>query len=144
MGRKAEQNRLIHQEAGVAVEQTSVYDDSLLPPAEELAKLQQIDPNCINWIKNRTEIEQDARIKFNNDKIGLMRKDMNLTASQNVLCIIVAFVIIMSGLACSAYFVYKGLNVEGSVFGGSTLVFAGLIFLKSNSKNLIDNGYNPK
>lgn len=135
MGRKAEQNRLIHQGESVAVEQTSVYDDSLLPPAEELAKLQQLDPDCLNWIKKRTEIEQDARIQFNKDKVGLMHKDMNLVTFQNVLCVIVAFIIIMSGLACSAYFVYKGLKTEGSIFGGSTLVFAGLIFLKFRSKN---------
>lgn len=134
MGRKAEQNRLIHQGESVAVEQTSVYDDNLLPSADELSKLQQLDPDCINWIKKRTEIEQDARIKFNNDKVELMRKDMNLVAFQNILCIIVAFIIIMSGLICSAYFVYKDLKIEGSVFGGSTLVFAGLIFLKYRKK----------
>ena len=120
----------------MAVEQTSIYDDSLLPAADELAKLKELDPECINWIKRRTEIEQDARIQFNRDRVRLMSKDMNQVTTQNIICILAAFIIIMSGLGCSAYFVYRGLNIEGTVFGGSSLVFAALIFMRwrSNSK----------
>lgn len=132
MGKKAERNTLLHQ-SGVAIEQTSVYDDSLLPPAEELSRLKEIDPNCIEWIKRRTEIEQEARIRFNENKIELMRKDMNQVTAQNIICILVAFFIIMAGICLSAWFVYKGLNVGGTVFGGSTLVLAAVIFSKFRS-----------
>ena len=136
MGKKAERSTLIHQSEGMAVEQTSIYDDSLLPAADELAKLKELDPECINWIKRRTEIEQDARIQFNRDRIRLMSKDMNQVTTQNIICILAAFIIIMSGFACSAFFVYRGLNIEGTVFGGGSLVFAALIFMRwrSNSK----------
>lgn len=35
MGKKAEQQRIQQHGNNVALEQTAIYDDSLLPPAEE-------------------------------------------------------------------------------------------------------------
>ena len=87
MSRKAEQNRVIHHDNKLAVEQTSIYDDSLLPPADELAKLKELDPDIINWVKKRTEIEQDARIKFNENKVKLMDKNMKQIFIQNIVCL---------------------------------------------------------
>ena len=135
MGRKAEQTRVAQKNDTLAVEQTAIYDDNLLPPAEELAKLKELDPDSINWIKKRTEIEQDARIKFNMDKVRLMNRNMNHVLIQNMACIIVAFLIIFFGLVCSAYFVYKGLNVEGTIFGGSSIILAGMIFIRWSNNN---------
>lgn len=132
MGKKAERNTLLHQ-SGVAIEQTSIYDDSLLPPAEELSKLKELDPDCINWIKRRTEIEQDARIRFNENKIELMRKDMNQVTAQNIICVLAAFIIIMAGFGLSAWFLYKGQDVSGTIFGGSSIVLAAVIFSKFKS-----------
>lgn len=134
MGKKAEQNRVVRQEGGLALEQTAIYDDNLLPSADELAKLQELDPNCIEWIKKRTEIEQDARIKFNMDKISLMKKDMNHTLFQNVLCILAAFFIIVLVIGFSAYFIYKGLAVQGTVFGGTSIILAAMIFIRWREK----------
>lgn len=130
MSRKAEQNRVVHQDNQVAVEQTSIYDDSLLPPADELAKLKELDPDIINWVKKRTEIEQDARIEFNQGKIRLMGKNMKHVFIENVICIFAAFVIIVLGILFSSYFIYKGLNVEGTIFGGSTLVIAAMVLIR--------------
>ena len=135
MGKKAEQNRVVHKEDGVAVEQTSIYDDSLLPSAEELAKLQSIDPTCVDWIKKRTEIEQDARIKFNMSKIHLMSKDMNHIFIQNILSIVAAFFIILSIIGCAAYFVYNGLSVEGTIFGSVSVILAASIFIRWRPKD---------
>ena len=134
MGKKAEQNRLVHKGDGVAVEQTSIYDDSLLPSAEELAKLQSIDPTCIDWVKKRTEIEQDARIKFNMDKMDLMRKEVNHIFAQNILLIAVTSLIIIFIIGCAAYFVYKGLNVEGTIFGGLSMILAVSVFVRWHPK----------
>lgn len=135
MSRKAEQNRVIHHDNKLAVEQTSIYDDSLLPPADELAKLKELDPDIINWVKKRTEIEQDARIKFNENKVKLMDKNMKQIFIQNIVCVFTAFIIILSGIACSFYFIYKGLNVEGTIFGGSTLVIAAALFIRWRNKD---------
>ena len=135
MSRKAEQNRVIQHDNKLAVEQTSIYDDSLLPPADELAKLKELDPDIINWVKKRTEIEQDARIKFNENKVKLMDKNMRQVFMHNMVCIFTSFIIILDGIACSFYFIYKGLNVEGTIFGGSTLVIASALFIRWRNKN---------
>ena len=128
MGKKAERNTLQHQ--GVSIEQTSVYDDSLLPPSEELAKLKELDPGSIDWIKRRTEIEQDARIRFNDERLRLLEKDMNQALIQNVLLVSCAFLIIVLVISCAAWFVYKGLNVEGTIFGGSSILLAAFLFIR--------------
>ena len=130
MGKKAEKNTLVHKPDSVALEQTSVYDDSLLPPAEELARLKEIDPGLINWILKRTEIEQDARIKFNMDKIGLMKKDMNQVTAQNVFLVSCVFIMLLAAISLSAYFVYSGKDVTGTIFGGSSILLAAVIFVR--------------
>ena len=135
MGKKAEKNTMIHSPNSVAVEQTSIYDDSLLPPAEELAKLKQVDPTSIEWIKRRTEIEQDARIRFNDAKVSIVKKEMNYNLLQNIMGMVMAFIIIIITMSLSAYFIYKGLSIEGTIFGGTSIVFALLIFAKFRPSN---------
>lgn len=51
MGRKAEQNKLTTGANGVQLEQNTIYDDNLLPAADELAKLHALDNDIIPWIK---------------------------------------------------------------------------------------------
>lgn len=122
MAKKAEQNRVMHNNSGVAVEQTSIYDDSLLPPAEELEKLQRIDSGCIDWIKSRTEKEQDARINFNFSRLGLAKDDMKNRKQIQLLGIIMIFIVIIVGFALSAFFLWKGQNLAGTIFGGADFV----------------------
>ena len=54
MAKKAEQNTL-SDHRGLTLEQRTVVDDNLLPPAEELAKLNDISKEILPWIMNRTE-----------------------------------------------------------------------------------------
>ena len=63
MAKKAEQNKVCDK-TGLTLEQNTVYDDNLLPSADELAKLDTVSKDIIPWIMKRTEMEQDARIKF--------------------------------------------------------------------------------
>lgn len=65
MTKRAEQNKLRSTADGVALEHNTVYDDNLLPAADELCKLNALDSDIVPWVMKRTEIEQDARIKFN-------------------------------------------------------------------------------
>lgn len=66
MAKQSHQNRLAKARNGeIMVEQNMAYDDSLLPNAEELQKLQEIDGAIVPWIMQRTEVEQNARIEFN-------------------------------------------------------------------------------
>jgi uncharacterized membrane protein len=131
MAKQQQKNRLVKNNRGeLALEQNFDIDDSLLPCAAELEKLKEIDPSIIQWIMKRTEIEQDARISFNKDAVRL-----NIDSSQkihrfNFTALILSFLLFISVLALSGFFVYKGLTVEGSLFGGSALIVAIIYFVK--------------
>lgn len=78
MAKKAQQN-MVKSNDGVSFEQNTIYDDNLLPPAEELAKINEVSPEIIPWIMARTEKEQDARISFNKRRIHLAETDIKRT-----------------------------------------------------------------
>jgi len=111
-----------HQGRGATFEQSESYDDSLLPDAEELCKLKELDSNIIEWIKERTAKEQDARISFNNRKMTLLEGSTKKAFSIDVMTLIIVFLIIIAGMAFSAYLVSQNLKVEGTIFGGVVVV----------------------
>lgn len=49
MAKKAEQNKVCDK-TGLTLEQNTVYDDNLLPSADELAKLDNVSKDIIPWI----------------------------------------------------------------------------------------------
>ncbi|KAA6340212.1 hypothetical protein EZS27_011905 [termite gut metagenome] len=67
MVKQAHQNKVSNKKGDITLEQNTVYDDSLLPPADELIKLNTISEDIVSWVMKRTEIEQDARIDFNKE-----------------------------------------------------------------------------
>lgn len=130
MGKKAEQNKISSGQDGVMLEHRAIYDDSLLPSAEELERLKDIDPDIIPWIKKRTEIEQDARIDFNKKRINLAVKETNLSASLTITALILATIIILGIFYLSFVLVTKGYEIAGTIFGGVDLAALILAFSK--------------
>ena len=122
MGKKAEQQKIQQNGDNVAMERTSIYDDSLLPPADELAKLQTIDPTCVEWIKARTEREQEARIKYNFEHLALAKASVKSSNLHIVLGMVLLFLLIALGFALTVLCLYKGFNIAGSIFGGADFV----------------------
>jgi len=51
-----------------------VFDDNLLPDASEIKKLSELDPNIVQWLKERAEKEQDFRHKTYTSRIKLFSK----------------------------------------------------------------------
>ena len=51
------------------------YEDNLLPEAQELAKLKDVDPTLLPWLISRIEKEQDSRLSFNDRQLGLLEKE---------------------------------------------------------------------
>lgn len=90
MGRKAEQNRLTTGANGVQLEQNTVYDDNLLPAADELCKLNSINPEIIPWVMKRTEVEQDGRVWFNKKRLKLAGREINLAGASTILGLLLA------------------------------------------------------
>ncbi len=133
MAKKAEQNTL-SDHRGLTLEQRTVVDDNLLPPAEELAKLNDISKEILPWIMNRTEKEQDARISFNENRMRLTEKDLNFAHRYNMVALIMSFVIVILFLAASFYLIISGKEVLGTLFAGGTIVGIISYFLNSKKK----------
>lgn len=134
MGKKAEQNRISSGQDGVMLEHRAVYDDSLLPSAEELGKLKEIDPEIIPWIKKRTEIEQDARIDFNKKRIKLASKETDWSAMITIVALSLATIIIITIFCLSFLLVSKGYEVAGTILGSVDLAALILAFAKIKSQ----------
>lgn len=133
MAKKAEQNTL-SDHRGLTLEQRTVVDDNLLPPAEELAKLNDISKEILPWIMNRTEKEQDARISFDENRMRLTEKDLNFAHRYNMVALIMSFVIVILFLAASFYLIISGKEVLGTLFAGGTIVGIISYFLNNKKK----------
>jgi uncharacterized membrane protein len=111
------------------------YDDNLLPDAAELARLKDLDPEIISWLKERTSKEQDARHDFTDRRMGLMEKGQRRAFTVDVITVVCAF-ILMAGGMCLSYVLLKEKEIlTGSLFGGATILFAARSFLNFR-KNL--------
>lgn len=134
MGRKAEQNKISSGTNGVMVEHNAVYDDNLLPAADELAKLHAIDPDIVPWIKSRTEIEQEARIDFNKNRVRLAFREVNYSGYSTVLSIILCAGVIAGVMWLSYVLIMKGYDVAGTIFGSADLVALLMVVSKIRSR----------
>lgn len=117
MGRKAEQNKLTTGANGVMVEHNAVYDDNLLPAADELAKLNAINPDIVTWVMRRTEVEQDGRVWFNKERLRLAGREINLAGFCTILGLILAFALIGFFFYLSYDLVLNGQELLGGIFG---------------------------
>jgi hypothetical protein len=126
MARQQHKTQKVENESGYALQQQITIDDSLLPPAEELYKLKQIDNSIIEWIKERTEIEQNARIKFNFDSIEIVKIDQNIAKTSLWLAFAIAFL----AMVTSIVFMYIGKEIAGGAFGFISVVMYVQAFLK--------------
>lgn len=121
MGKKAEQNRLTTGTNGVQLEQSTIYDDNLLPAADELYKLNSINPEIIPWVMKRTEVEQDGRIWFNKKRLKLAGREINLAGSSTMLGLFLAAGLMAFFFYLSYDLIINGHEVLGGIFGVADL-----------------------
>lgn len=117
MGKKAEQNKLTTGVNGVLLEHSAIYDDNLLPAADELSKLNSINPDIIPWIMKRTEVEQDGRVWFNKKRLRLAGREINLAGFCTMLGLVLAFSLIGFFFYLSYDLILKGQERLGGIFG---------------------------
>lgn len=117
MAKKAEQNKLTAGLNGMQLEQNTVYDDSLLPAADELCKLNSINPDIIPWIMKRTEVEQNGRIGFNKRRLRLAGREINLAGLSTILGLILATGLMAFFFYLSYDLIVKGHELLGGIFG---------------------------
>lgn len=137
MVKKVEQNKVCDKR-GITLEHNTAYDDNLLPPAEELAKLNHISSEIVPWIMKRTEIEQNARIKFNEDRMILAQKDFKHTHRYNFAALIMAFIIVLIFISLSFYLILNGQETIGTIFAGGIMVLIVSYFLKASKNKQIE------
>lgn len=135
MAKKAEQNKVCDK-TGLTLEQNTVYDDNLLPSADELAKLDNVSKDIIPWIMKRTEMEQNARIKFNEDRMKIAQSDFKHTHRYNFTALIMAFIIVLIFVGFSFYLIINGQETIGTIFAGGTVVLIVSYFLKAKNKEV--------
>lgn len=119
---------------GRQVEQTYTVDDNCLPAPQELEHYKSIDPRIIDFLITTTEKEQDFRHDFERKKL----KSYNLSGKRefriNVCGMFLAALIMLVGLALSAFLIYCDKIIIGSIFGGVTLAIAASIFVQRGEK----------
>ena len=133
MVKQAEQNRL-RDKKGVTLERNTIIDDSLLPNAEELAKLNNIDNKILPWILERTVKEQDARIQINKDRMMLAKSENNHVHWYNFTALFMAFFIVILFLGLSTYLLLNDHEIIGTIFCGATLAMIVSYFLQAKSR----------
>lgn len=117
MGRKAEQNKLTTGANGVQLKQNTIYDDNLLPAADELAKLHALDNDIIPWIKKRTEVEQDGRVWFNKKRLKLAGREINFAGASTILGLLLAAGLMAFFFYLSYNLILDGHEILGGIFG---------------------------
>jgi uncharacterized membrane protein len=114
---------------GYQQEHTEVFDDNLLPDAQEIQALHQIDPQILDWLKTRAEKEQDFRHIAHTKRTHIIEKEINSEYKLNILGIIFAFVIIISGMAFSTFLIHEKQIITGTIFSGLTIFVCCYIIL---------------
>jgi len=134
MSKQAHQKKITTQNSGLIFEQHSVYDYSLLPSADELAKLKDINPDFIAWIMERASLEQETRISQSKERLSIQKSELRGTRRYNMSALIFAFVVIIAGLLFSTFLIYNSMNVAGTIFAGTTLLLATNAFIQASKK----------
>ena len=138
--RRAQVSRSKNHQGHVVEE---VFDDHLLPDASEIKKLSELDPNIIQWLKERAEKEQDFRHKTFNSKVKLVSKTERGLRWVNYLGLLCSFVLLGGGMFLSYTLITDEHEILGSVFSGVMLISIASIFMskvKSNNNEKTSQG----
>ena len=125
---------------GQQVQHSEVFDDSLLPDASEIAKLQRLDPNVVDWLKERATKEQEFRHNAYNTRLDIIKRTENSLNSRNTLGLIFAFLIIAGGGTASYFLLMADHAIAGSIFGGFSLFSGAGLFIDQSKKKEPNKG----
>ena len=132
MAKQAHQKTLSTQKGGFVIEQRSMYDDSLLPPAEELARLKEVNPEIVTWIMERSSLEQEKRHSQDDQRLEMYKHEFRGSRRYNITALTFAFVVIIAGLSFSTFLIYSSMDIVGTIFAGGTLILAANAFIKAS------------
>ena len=111
------------------------FDDSLLPDVNEIEKLTALDPNILQWLKDRAEKEQEFRHSIVREKIDLVKKNDRGTRWINYSGLFFSFMIIGGGMFISYLLIINSFEVIGTIFTGVILLGIVSIFMSKVKSN---------
>lgn len=97
-------------------------DDNMLPAPEVLHQYQQMDDRFIDWFMNRADLEQSARIRFNDERINIAKSTNVKLFTIDIVSIIISAMIIGLLVLFSYKLIDNGHEIVGSIFGGTTVI----------------------
>jgi uncharacterized membrane protein len=119
---------------GTAVQQVHAeFDDSPLPPSQELERYSAIRPDLVDFFKEMSKAEMAHRHDIVDREIKLKEGGAKKLFTIDILTLLFAFSIIMGGGVATFYFVTHGFAVASTLFGGATIVLAVRAFLNFKS-----------
>jgi len=119
-----------------------VFDDNLLPDASEIRKLSELDPNILDWLKDRAENEQDFRHSSYTKRIKLVSKTERGLRWINYFGLFFSFLLLAGGMCLSYTMIIEGHEILGSIFSGTLLFAIASLFLSKVRSN--NNSPNSK
>jgi uncharacterized membrane protein len=120
---------------GKQLEQTFTIDDNWLPSPEDLIAYKQIDPNILQFLLDVAKKEQNHRHAIEKKKINIISREGRREFRINLWGMFFAFLILLVGFCFSAYLLYLGSNVIGTIFGGVSLISAAALFTSKGDSN---------
>ena len=127
-GNKRAKNKLSKSREVTTIEQS--YEESILPSADELEKLQILDSSILPWIKDRTDSEQNHRHGVDRAHVKIVSDNNRRVFVSEVLKILSVLVIILASMGFSVFLLLQGLEVQGTIFAGGSVSIAVWGFLK--------------
>ena len=111
------------------VAQRTTLEDNILPSSEELSRYAAIDPNLVPFIMETTKKEQEHRHIMDSQSMNIIRKSDSNIHCVNIVGMIFAFLIIITGLVISGLLIYLDKTVVGSLFAGVTIITGASMFI---------------
>lgn len=130
MAKRNEKHQVVKSQQGQGYVVESVFDDSLLPEASEIEKLYKLDSHILEWLKNTAEKEQNFRHQAYTKKIEITEKVERGRRQISKMGITFSFIIVLAGMAFSAFLIYIGQMLIGSLFAGGIIISIVTAFLK--------------
>lgn len=110
----------------LAIQHTST--DSPILPAENLARLKEIDPSLVSWVVQQTEIEAGHRRKETSHVNWFI-------FAERILGVILGAGVAILGLGAATYLALKGHDWVAAVVGGGTLATIVTVIVGYNKRN---------
>lgn len=130
MAKQQTKHQVVKSQQGQGYVVESAFDDNLLPEASEIEKLYKLDSHILEWLKEIAEKEQNFRHQSFQKKLEIAGKVERGSRQISKMGITFSFIIVLAGMVFSAFLIYIGQIVVGTIFAGGIIISIVTAFLK--------------